>query len=105
MSWLMHSFIASMTLCVGLVIGQKVEHDANAKTAAALAAHAHDIETVVGVQHCDDTVVGFLVVDKSGAITPHFEPGQNADDINKIMNAAPQHAALRVCTAREQRWN
>ena len=110
----MNNSLLTWTLVVfGFICGafadQSVEKTNGQRAAAALAAqsaaHAHDVATVIGVQHCDDVVVGFLVIDKSGAITPHFEPGQTDESVNKIMNAAPQHAALRVCTEREQRWD
>ena len=98
MSWLLTPFLATVALCAGLVIGQKAEQDK-------AATHAHDVVTAIGVQHCDDTVIGYMTVDRSGVIAPHFEPGYTAAAVNKALDATPQHGVLRVCTAREQRWD
>lgn len=94
--------LVAFGLICGALAGQSAERERAVKDAAA---HAHDTVAVVGVQHCDDTVVGSLVFERGGAILPHLEPGQTDESVNKIMNAAPQHAVLRVCTEREQRWD
>lgn len=100
-SFLTWTLVVLSVIC-GALAGQSTERERAVKDAAA---HAHDTVAVVGIQHCDDTVVGILVFERGGAILPHLEPGQTNESVNKIMNAAPQHAVLRVCTEREQRWD
>ena len=100
--WLFTWTLVGAALIGGALAGQKAERT---RAEREIAAHLHDTVTVVGVQHCDDTLIGFLVVERGGAMVPHFEPGQRQDDVNKILGAAPQSGVLRVCTAREQRWN
>ena len=99
MSKLVTAALCVLAFTLGGILDSALED--SRKTDIAL--HAHDIETIVGVQHCDDVVVGFMVIDRSGTVTPHFEPGQTSEMVNAILNTAPQHAALRVCTEREQR--